>query len=105
MLEEYWSEIMVIGERYGVDPRIFAAIYVGAIPFFLAGSGWLVRNWRNGRSVVLPGILTAVSFVAAYLYVAVFGRGLPWWVWALLAGIVVLGGWSAMRGLRKKVSD
>ena len=103
MLEEYWSEAMVIGQRYGVDPRVFAAIYVGAIPFFLVGSGWLVRNWRAGRPIAAPAVLTAISFVSAYLYVAVFGRGLPWWVWALLAVLVIGGGWSAARGLRNKV--
>ena len=32
-----------LGEQYGVDPIIFGAIYVGAIPFFLASIAWLLR--------------------------------------------------------------
>lgn len=103
MLEELWRDVLALGTKYGVDPVVFAAIYVGAIPVFLAASAWLVRRWRAGGSVALPGALTALSFVAAYLYVAIAGRGLPWWVWAVLASVVGLGGWSAVRGLRRKV--
>jgi hypothetical protein len=30
--------------NYGVNPLIFGAIYVGAIPFFSFSIGWLIRN-------------------------------------------------------------
>lgn len=105
VLEQFYAQALALGREYGVDPRVFAAIYVGAIPFFLAFSAWLVKNWRAGRSIVLPAALTALSFVASYLYVAIAGRNIPWWIWAVLAVVVLGGGWSAVRGLRRKVES
>ena len=35
-----------LGENYGVNPIIFGAIYVGAIPFFSISLAWLVKNIR-----------------------------------------------------------
>jgi hypothetical protein len=35
---------MSLGDQYGVNPIIFGAIYVGAIPFFTLSLGWLVKS-------------------------------------------------------------
>jgi len=91
-----------LGAQYGVDPLIFGAIYVGAIPFFLVFSAWTVRRLRAGRPATVPIIGTGISFVAAYLYLAIAGRGIPWWVWAVLAAFIAAGAYSAVRDLRKK---
>lgn len=93
-----------LGAQYGVDPLIFGAIYVGAIPFFLLFSAWTVRRLRAGRPATVPIIGTGVSFVSAYLYLAVAGRNIPWWVWAVLAAFVAAGAWSAVRDVRKKAA-
>lgn len=93
-----------LGAQYGVDPLVFGAIYVGAIPFFLVFSAMTVRRLRARRPATLPIIGTGVSFVAAYLYLAIAGRGIPWWVWAVLAAFIGAGAWSAARDLRKKAA-
>lgn len=93
-----------LGTEYGVDPLVFGAIYVGAIPFFLASIAWLVRRRRAGRSVVLPSMCAGFCFVAAYLYLAIAGRNIPVWVWIFIAALLAYGAWSTMRDLRRKTA-
>lgn len=95
--------VLALGARYGVDPVVFAAIYIGAIPFFLLFSGLGVRRLRAGRSAAPWIVAAGLCFVSAYLYLAVVGHGIPVWVWALLAVLVAYGGWSAVRSARRKL--
>ena len=93
-----------LGEQYGVDPLLFGAIYVGAIPFFSLSVAWLVRNARRGRSVAVPALAAGLFFVSAYLYLIVAGQNVPWWVYAFVAVLVVGGAWSTVRSVRQKVA-
>lgn len=93
-----------LGAQYGVNPLVFGAIYVGAIPFFTASVAWLVRNARRGRSVVVPALAAGFFFVSAYLYLIVAGRNVPAWVYGFVALLVVGGAWSTVRSVRAKVA-
>jgi hypothetical protein len=93
-----------LGAQYGVNPYIFGAIYVGAIPFFLASIAWLVKRKRAGASIVLPVLFAGFFFVSAYLYLAVAGRNIPVWVWFFLGALIVYGAWSTVRDVRSKVA-
>ena len=94
-----------LGAQYGVNPLIFGAIYVGAIPLFTASVAWLVRNARAGRSVVAPALAAGFFFVSAYLYLIVAGQNVPWWVYAFVVALVVGGAVSTVRSVRKKVAE
>ena len=103
MIEAFTDWFLSLGEEYGVNPWIFGAIYIGAIPFFLASIAWLVKRARAGRSTVVPGLLAGFFFVSAYLYLAIAGRNIPVWVWIFLAVLVVWGAWSQVRQTRAKI--
>ena len=77
-----------LGAQYGVNPVIFASIYIGAIPLFLASIAWLVRNARAGKPTVLPVMCAGACFVSAYVYLAIAGRNIPVWVWVFLAVLI-----------------
>jgi hypothetical protein len=95
--------VMGLGAQYGVNPVIFGAIYVGAIPFFLLFTGWAIKRLRAGQPAV-PQILAAgLCFVSAYLYLAIVGRGIPLWVWGFLGALIGYGAWSAIRDFRRKL--
>ncbi|MFK4004225.1 hypothetical protein [Qipengyuania sp. NPDC077563] len=104
MLADINQWFLSLGEQYGVNPYIFGAIYVGAIPFFLASIAWLVKRARAGRSTVLPTMLAGFFFVSAYLYLAIAGRNIPVWVWIFLAVLVAYGAWSTIRDTRRKIA-
>ena len=105
MLASFNDWFLGLGAQYGVNPYIFGAIYIGAIPFFLASIGWLVKRARAGRSTVAPTMLAGFFFVSAYLYLAVFGQDIPVWVWMFLAALVAYGAWSTIRDTRRKIAD
>ena len=102
-LENAQAWVMGLGAHYGVNPVIFGAIYVGAIPFFLLFTGMAVKRLRAGQSAVLPVLAAGLCFISAYLYLAIVGRGIPLWVWGFLAIIVIYGAWSAIKGFRAKL--
>ena len=91
-----------LGAQYGVDPIVFGAIYVGAIPFFLMSIGWLVRRLRARQPIVLPVLCAGLCFVSSYLYLAVAGHDIPFWVWAVLAVVIAYGAFSTIRDVRKR---
>lgn len=92
-----------LGSEYGVDPILFGAIYVGAIPFFTVSLGWLIRNLRQSKPAALPAFLTGFFFLSAYLYLLVAGRNIPWWVYGAIAVLVVFGAWSTVQKIRARV--
>ena len=94
-----------LGAAYGVDPLVFGAIYVGAIPFFFLSLAWLGKNVRAGRSPVLPILAAGVCFVSAYLYLLVAGRNVPAWVYGFVALLVAFGAWSTARSIRSTITE
>ena len=92
-----------LGRRYGVNPLIFGAIYVGAIPFFTLSIARLVVNLRRGRSAVAPLLSAAFFFVSAYLYLLLAGKNIPGWVYFFVSGMLALGIWSTIRKVRTQL--
>lgn len=104
MLEAINQWILAQGAQYGVNPYIFVAIYVGAIPCFLVCVGWLVKRARAGQSTVLPTMLAGFFFVSAYLYLGIFGQDIPVWVWIFLGALIAYGAFSTIRDTRRKIA-
>lgn len=104
MIEGAQAWFLSLGTEYGVNPWIFGAIYIGAIPFFLLSIAWLVRRARAGQSTVAPAMLAGFFFVSAYLYLAIAGRNIPLWVWLFLALLVAWGAFTTIRDTRAKVA-
>ena len=92
-----------LGPKYGVNPVIFGSIYVGAIPFFTLSIGWLIRNLRRKKSIVLPMLSASFCFVSAYLYLVIAGKNIPAWVYVFLGTMVVYGVFSTVRKVRRSL--
>lgn len=94
-----------LGAQYGVNPLIFGAIYVGAIPFFTLSLGWLVKNLRKKKSIVLPLFSTGFFFISAYLYLIIAGKNVPVWVYIFIVALIVAGGYSTFKKVKRKTND
>ncbi len=104
-LQPYFDQIMALGTSYGVNPVIFAAIYVGAIPFFTLSIGWLVRNVRSGKPATLPILSAGFCFISAYLYLLIAGRNIPLWVYGLIVALLAFGAWSTVKKVKKQTAE
>ena len=104
-IDAFYTWFMGLGVQYGVNPLVFGAIYVGAIPFFTLSLAWLVRNLKQKKTIVLPALLTGFFFISAYLYLIIAGRNVPFWVYLFIAALVGFGTWSTIQKIRKRVSQ
>lgn len=93
-----------LGAQYGVDPIIFGSISVGAIPFFWLSVAWLVRNLRQGHSPFLPVVATSLCVLSAYIYLFIAGENLPYWVYALVVGLIGYSAYSTVQTVREKTT-
>ncbi len=98
-----WDWLMGLGREYGVNPVIFAGIYLGAIPFFMLSVGWIVRNLRRKRSILLPALSASFFFISAYLYLLIAGRGIPTWVYGIIIFMIAGGITSTLKKIRKQL--
>lgn len=94
-----------LGADYGVNPMIFGAIYVGAIPFFTLSLVWVVKNYRDKKSLVLPSLCTAFFFVSAYLYLIIVGKNVPWWVYGIVTLLIIYGAYSTILKVKSKIQE
>ena len=94
---------MALGAQHGVNPLIFAVLYLAHHPLFWGTMAWLaarVRAKKPVRGVVLLGVF---FWFLPYTYVFVFGRGLPVWVYALAVVFVGVSGIHAIKEVRRKI--
>lgn len=101
-----WWEIfkewfLSLGANYGVNPYIFGAIYIGAIPFFFLCLSWTIRNIRNKKPFVIPILLTGFSFISAYIYLIIAGKNIPAWVYIFIGLMILYGAYSTYKKISK----
>jgi hypothetical protein len=92
-----------LGATYNVNPVIFGSIYVGAIPFFFLSLWWIVRNYKQKKSLILPILSASLFFVSAYLYLIVVGKNIPVWVYCFIGAVVVYGIFSTIKKVKSKI--
>jgi len=94
--------LMGLSADYNVNPYIFAAIYVGGIPFFTASVAWIVRNKKSQKPITLPVLSTGLCMSSAYIYLMIAGEGVPVWVYVLIVGLLGYGIYSTFRKVKQK---
>ncbi|TVR34434.1 MAG: hypothetical protein EA390_02880 [Balneolaceae bacterium] len=104
-IDSIYQWFLGLSDQYGVNPFIFGAIYVGAIPFFTISVAWIVRNYKKNVSITLPVLSASGCFVSAYIYLMIAGENVPWWVYAVVIGMLAYGGWSTYNKVRKQVKE
>ncbi len=92
---------------YSVDPIIFLVIYLGSAPFFYYSLVRMIRALakKQGREIMLWSAVFLCANVAPFVYVLLFGRNLPWWVYAVIALLIGQGVFSLVTKLRGKPEE
>jgi NhaP-type Na+/H+ or K+/H+ antiporter len=103
MWDRFVSWLTGLGQQYGVDPLIYAILYVGSAPFFFGSLAWLIRRLRRHEAWGAPAASTAFFFILPTLYVVLAGRNLPWGAWAVLAVLTVIGAATVIGRIRREL--
>ena len=95
-----------IRERYAVNPYVFLALSAVCGPLFYYSLYRMARALRSDRRAVGRwSMIFLAATVVPYLYVLVFGRNLPWWVYGVLVAAVGWGVHQLVARLRARGGD
>lgn len=104
MILTLWRHITELGRQYGVNPLVFAVLYLAHHPLFWSTMAWLTARVRRKKRVAGLIALGIFFWFLPYTYVFVFGRGLPWWIYVMAALAVALGGAHVIREIRRRLA-
>lgn len=99
------GEIMEVARtRYNVNPVVFLVLYVVPGPFWYYTVFRTIRAIakRNTKELMLWAMICLVLTVEPYVYVLIFGRNMPWWIYIIIGLLVAQGIFTLVRRLVKK---
>lgn len=103
MLHHLWTHGFALCEQYGVDPLVFAVLYVAHHPLFWGTMAWLAVRVKRRQSTEGVIILAVLWWLLPYGYVFLWGRGLPAWTYAAAALVLCIGGAHAVKEVRRRL--
>ena len=91
-------------DNYGVNPTLFIIIYLITVPIFYYSLFRTLRvlTKKLGNEIMLWSAIFLFANIAPFLYVFIFGRNIPWWVYAIIAILIGQGVLSLVLKIRKK---
>lgn len=104
---QWWDQVVdyykTIGEKFDVNPLLFVGIHIVATPLFGAAVAWILYNRKKRRPLLLPSLVAAFIFNAANIYLVIFGRNIPWWIYGIAITLAVITGFISFVRIRNKV--
>ena len=96
--------LKLIQEQFGVNPWVFAALYVVTLPPGWYGTWRVVGalRRRNQRALRAWAVVVGIMALAPYGYVLIAGRNLPLWFYPILGGVLVISTYEVVRKIRRK---
>ena len=102
-----WIDDLVIStrERYAINPYVFLALSAVCGPLFYYSLYRMARALRSDRGATGRwSLIFLAATIIPYLYVLVFGRNLPWWVYVVLVAAVSWGIYQLVARLQARGS-
>ena len=108
-MQNIWEAIknyyFTLGKNYHVDPIIFFGIHVVATPLFVLSVAWLIKNYRQKKSIILPVFISFFIFNAANIYLVLTGKNIEWWIYTILAATTIVSGYFSYKKIHKKINS
>jgi hypothetical protein len=88
---------------YSVNPWVFLVLLVACAPFFYFSIYRLARAAvsKDSKSLFTWSSVFLGATSLPYLYVLVFGRNMPWWIYLIFAVLLVQGGATLVKKIRR----
>lgn len=101
-IKDYYSKI---GIYYHVNPIIFVGIHIVATPLFILSVSWLISRYRKKKDIIFPAIVTVFIFNVANIYLVIFGKNIPWYIYTILAVTTLASGYFSYIKIRKRMTE
>ena len=105
MWEAFKNYYTIIGNKYHVDPVIFLGIHIVATPLFIFALAWIVKKNKKKQSIILPAITAVIIFNAANIYLVLFGKNIPWYIYSILAITTIITGYFSYLKIKGKLKQ
>lgn len=102
LIKKYY---ITLGRAYHVNPIFFLGIHAVATPIFILSVAWLVSNSHMKKDIILPVIVTTLVFNAANIYLVIFGRNIPWYIFTILAVTTIISGYFSYIKIKSKMKN
>jgi hypothetical protein len=104
VLEKAGGIMQEARERYHVNPVVFLVLYLVSGPIWYYSIYRSIRAIakRNTKELMLWSTICLVTTVDPFLYVLIFGRNMPWWIYIIIGVLVAQGVFTLVRRLVKK---
>jgi hypothetical protein len=94
--------VIGLGEKHEVDPLLLGSLYLISKLCFFSFLGWVLKNLKQKKPIMLPLMLACASFSMPYLYLVIAGRNLSVWVYLLIAAMFIYGAYSIWKKVTQK---
>ncbi len=99
-IKDYYSKI---GINYNVNPMIFVGIHIVATPLFIFAVSWLISRYHKKKDIFFPALVTVFIFNAANIYLVIFGKNIPWYIYLILASTTLASGYFSYLKIKKRI--
>ena len=94
-----------MGARHGVNPTVFAVLYLIHHPLFWGTVAWIVVRVRKGLIVWPHAVMAAAFWLMPYTYIALNVKHVPWYIEVVGGGLLAFGLYRAVQEIRKKIQE
>jgi len=101
-IEMFKNWVITLGEKHGVDPLILGSLYLISKVCFFSCLGWVYKNIRAKKPVVVPLLIGCAFFSIPYTYIIIAGRNISWWVYVFIISLFVYGIYSIWKKIAMK---
>lgn len=89
-----------LAENYRVDPIVFMCLHLIGTPLFIFSISWLIRNYRQKKSMVLPAIVSLVIYNVGNVYLIIWGKNIGWYIYAIIGATSMISGFFTYKKIR-----
>ena len=100
-IKYYYSSLAV---NYHVDPILFMCIHLIGTPLFIISIGWLIRNYKQKKSLFLPVLVSLFVYNVGNVYLIIYGKNIGWYIYVLIAATTIISGYFTYKKVRVNMS-
>jgi len=94
--------VIGLGEKHEVDPLVLGSLYLVSKVGFFTFLGWVLKNLKAKKAILIPLLFASVSFSMPYLYLVIAGRNISIWVYLFIGLMFIYGGFSIWKKITTK---